>query len=248
MIKFQIISDLHIEIYDNVPSVLSYVKPSADILIIAGDVGRVHKYEQIKEFLQELCKLYKLVIYVLGNHEYYKVKRIRPKSMGEIYKDLLKIKETIPNLYILEKNSIIINDICIIGCTMWSDPKIEIQPYKVPIYNITTDMYRNMHISSVNYIKKMMTFCERKKYKLVVVTHYCPSFSVVRKRQDDMYESLYCTNLEELLNSGKIHTWIHGHTHQNSDTMFGTTRLVSNQKGKPKDNVIDFSLSKVIEI
>jgi predicted phosphodiesterase len=71
MVKFQIMSDLHIETLSNNLCIDNFVRKSADILILAGDIGRVHKYEQLERFLKDLCPRFEIVLYVLGNHEYY---------------------------------------------------------------------------------------------------------------------------------------------------------------------------------
>lgn len=63
MTKFQIVSDLHIE-YKNtdVPDPLSLITPSAEILILAGDIGSFYQYDQLKKFLSKLCPHFKIVI------------------------------------------------------------------------------------------------------------------------------------------------------------------------------------------
>ena len=72
MTNFQIVSDLHIEYKSNdVPDPLTLITPSADILILAGDIGSFYQYDQLKTFLINLCPYFKVVVYVPGNHEYY---------------------------------------------------------------------------------------------------------------------------------------------------------------------------------
>jgi len=69
MPKFQIVSDLHIEYRnDEIPDPLSLITPTADNLILAGDIGSLYKFNQLKGFLQNLCKYFKNVLYVPGNH------------------------------------------------------------------------------------------------------------------------------------------------------------------------------------
>lgn len=41
----------------------------------------------------------------------------------------------------------------------------------------------------------------------------------------------YATELSELLDSGDIQVWVHGHTHFSGDRVIGRTRVVSNQRG-----------------
>ena len=85
MTKIQIVSDIHIEYKKEELNPLDFFTPSAPYLILAGDIGSFYKYDQLKDFLQKTCKLFDHVIYVLGNHEYYKTSYdCKPLSISEI--------------------------------------------------------------------------------------------------------------------------------------------------------------------
>ena len=96
----------------------------------------------------------------------------------------------------------------------------------------------------------MIKYCKENNLQLLVVTHHCPSYDVLSEyKSADKYVSLYVSKLDHLLKSENVHTWVAGHTHKNFDFISkGGTRLVSNQRGKPRDNVYDFSKSFVIEV
>ena len=96
----------------------------------------------------------------------------------------------------------------------------------------------------------MINYCENNCLKLVVVTHYCPTLKVLKNfHKKDKLISLYVTPLDYLLESSKVHTWICGHIHKNFDFITeGGTRVVSNQKGKPRDNITDFYKDFLVEI
>ena len=80
-----------------------------------------------------------------------------------------------------------------------------------------------------------------------MVTHYCPSFRLLTKRRK--FPSMYASNLDYLLSHENVNTWICGHIHRNFDIITeNKTRLVGNQKGKPKDNITDYSMEYVINI
>lgn len=249
--KFQIASDLHIEYKNNeVPDPLTLITPVEDILILAGDIGNLYKIDQITSFLNKLCTHFYIVLYVPGNSEYYKVSEYEPKTMYELLTKLLEIERKIDNLYILNNTSVIFDDICIIGTTLWSKPFVNIPKFIVRIEGITDRLYKNYHYKDLNYIKDMISYCEERKLKLVVVSHYCPTYSVIKNyKKNDKYISLYASNLDYLLDKNKIHTWICGHIHNNFDliTLKGT-HLVGNQFGKPKDNILDYKKDLCIEI
>ena len=98
----------------------------------------------------------------------------------------------------------------------------------------------------------MIAYCKKKNKKLLVVTHYMPTYSIfdtIKKFKKDKYISLYASNLDHFLNKDYVHTWISGHIHINFDIITnGGTHLVGNQLGKPKDNIKDYNMKKVITI
>lgn len=249
MVKFQIMSDIHIENLEDDLKIEDFIQPSTEILILAGDIGRVTKYKQLENFLKKICPFFEIVLYVLGNHEYYRVDNIKPKTMDEIILDLNSIKNNIPNLYILNRNSVIIDNVCITGCTLWSHVNINIPSFIVRIPYINSTKYNYLFQRDLNYIENMISYCQKKSLKLLVVTHHSPTFTVGLKKENDKYKTLYYNNLDNLLCSTKVHTWVCGHTHKNFDIITSRgTRVVSNQKGKLKDKVYGFSLNKIIEV
>ena len=252
MLKIQVVSDLHIEYKSNfVPDPLTFIIPTSDILILAGDIGSFYKCAQLKEFLERLCIYFKIVIYIPGNHEYYYVNGYTKSSMEQLYNNFVKEASSIQNLHILNCSSVQIEDVCILGCTLWSKPQISIPPFIVRIQEMDTITYNNIHNNHLIYIKKMMKYCKRKSIKLLVVTHHCPTFSVItsKKRLNDKYISLYATNLDNLLKKENVHTWIAGHIHINFDLITeGGTHLVGNQLGKNKHIAKNYNKSKIIEI
>lgn len=249
MVKFQIASDLHIE-HRKITDPLQYINPTADNLILAGDIGCLYKYNQLNKFLTTICPLFETVIYVPGNAEYYKNNKCIPTKMKYLFDRLKTIQNNIPNLYILDRNSIRIDNVCIIGCTLWSNPNVKVPSFIVRIQGMNTNVYTKKHLRDLKYIQKMIKYCQRKSVKLLVVTHHCPSYSVITGRKPkDKFISLYATALDHLLNSNSVHTWVAGHIHQNFDKITeGGTRLVSNQLGKPRDQVSTFVKDFVIEV
>jgi predicted phosphohydrolase len=247
MVRLQIVSDLHLETMSITPTANSFIEPAADILIMAGDIGRLSKYEQLYIFLRDVSTMFKAVLYVLGNHEFYKSDDEDLLTYEELLLRAEKLQSEIPNLYILNRQSVVIDDVCIIGCTLWSQAINGVPPFIVRIHGMNTEKYNRLFYRDLSYIEHMIDYCRKRGLKLVVVTHHCPTYNVLKKRGKDKFRSLYASNLDHLLTQDKVHTWICGHNHSNFDyhTPLGS-RLVSNQRGKPKDNVTDFSLSKTI--
>jgi predicted phosphodiesterase len=256
MSKFQIASDLHIEYRnDEVPDPLTYITPSADVLILAGDIGSFYKCDQLHAFLTKLCIHFKIVIYVIGNCEYYRTNNYKQRRMSDLYSNFAQIEKSIPNLYILDKNCIQIDDVCIVGCTMWSNPEIVIPNFIVRIHEMNTENYYHRHLSELSYIMNTIEYCKEKNKKLVVVTHHCPTYTVFNytenksKRLGDKYVSLYANKLDDILKKENVDVWICGHVHINFDFVTeGGTRIVGNQLGKPRDKITDYKKDYVIEV
>lgn len=251
MLNLQIASDLHIEYKNNdIPDPLDYITPNAEILVLAGDIGSLYKINQLEGFLKKVCEYFKTVIYVPGNQEFYISPEIEPVSMNQLTIRLYEIENNIENLYILNQSSLIIDDICITGCTLWSDLKIKIPKFIVRIHGINNTIYEKKFENDVKYIKKMINYSKSNNLKFVAITHYCPTYKVLKdSNKRDKYTSLYTSELDYLLSDDQVNTWICGHIHKNFD--FNTengTRVVGNQLGKPKDNIKDYSKNFIVKI
>ena len=68
--KFQLISDLHLEYYKDVPDINKILIPAAPNLILAGNICYA-KHSNFVPFFEKISKLYKSIYYILGNNEYY---------------------------------------------------------------------------------------------------------------------------------------------------------------------------------
>jgi hypothetical protein len=100
------------------------------VLVLAGDICLVSqlgsypdnsdeflygKNGRIHDFFINCSKEFKHIVYVLGNHEHYRY------NIKDSLKDLKKHLGYIKNLHILEKESVIIDDVTFLGATLWTD-------------------------------------------------------------------------------------------------------------------------------
>jgi predicted phosphodiesterase len=265
MTTFQIASDLHIEeivLDDNEEiDIFSMIKPSADVLILAGDIGSLYKVDQLFNFIRDCSMYFKHVVYVLGNHEFYFLNGMKNKKtfveLLEVVDDL-KLKLESFNVSILQRNSIQIDNLVIAGCTLWSsvlnsygsemmDNRLFNKIVKIweNDSQITQSFFHQMHLKDLDFIVKTTAYCETNKLDLFVVTHHVPSHSLSMTKNENV-RCLYSTNLEYLLQKTNINTWICGHTHNNFDICIISTRIVSNQKGKNHEDQNNFSFSFVL--
>lgn len=104
-------------------------KDNADVLVLSGDiclakdVGQEGDYglmgqnenHKIHTFFQECCERFTNVLYVCGNHEHYHGDFA--KSVGNLRTHL----GYLPNLHIMDKDTVDIGDVTFIGGTLWTD-------------------------------------------------------------------------------------------------------------------------------
>jgi len=159
-LSFQIVSDLHIEYRNNnVPNPLDYIKPVSKILVLAGDIGSIYKFDQLKGFLKKLCVHFEYVLYVPGNHEFYLQHDCEdniPQTFEFLLNKLNSLEKDIDNLYILNRKSIVLNNICISGCTLWTKSEVKIPKFIVRIHGMTTEIYNKKHLRDLKYKNKMI--------------------------------------------------------------------------------------------
>lgn len=126
--KIAIASDLHLEFGDLEIS----NDDNADVLILSGDICVAadldmrdrrqtelgfarYRSERFHDFFERCAANFPHVIYVLGNHEYYHSDFAT--ALGEMRRKLAHLS----NLYVLEREVKVINDVTFIGGTLWTD-------------------------------------------------------------------------------------------------------------------------------
>jgi predicted phosphodiesterase len=103
--KIQVISDLHQEF-----GFMDLSFEGANVVILAGDINLGTKgIEWIKATITKVP-----VIYVLGNHEYYKGSY--PKTLNAITNSA---SDT--NVHVLENEAVTVDDVTFHGATLWTD-------------------------------------------------------------------------------------------------------------------------------
>ena len=253
--KVQVYSDLHIEYEesDHV-DVSNYIekRDGVDIVILAGDIGNLYRYEQLKNFLVDVSKMYTYTFFVPGNHEFYMRKTLPIKSYKALYNDLHKLEKDIPRLIILNNDSYLVdNKYCLIGSTLWSyinDSQI-FPFYRVKIYGFNKYIYNKYNHNNYMYIMNILQLCKQKGWIPIVITHYPPSFKCIQtRRQRDECRYLYANDFDHIITQFQPPVWIAGHTHENFDIKIQNTRIISNQKGKKNECVKEYVKDYTLDI
>jgi Icc-related predicted phosphoesterase len=222
--KIQVISDLHQEF-----GFMDISFENADLVILAGDINLGTKgIEWIKATIKNIP-----VIYVLGNHEYYKGSYPKTlKSIQELAKDT--------NVHVLENKSVVIGNITFHGATLWTDFALlgdsrlngsfcqeKMNDYKMirrdPSYSKlrSIDTYV-IHQASLKWLQASLESASTEKN--IVVTHHAPSIkSIPDDLKDDVLSSAYASNLEPVISKYQPQYWIHEHIHVPKKYQIGDT-------------------------
>ena len=235
--KIQIASDLHIDRNgtwnDSQTFPISIPKNSNEIvLIIAGDLSPdVNDNLSILNFYS---RFYKNVIFILGNHEYDFM------DVDKVYQKYQRKLKKGSNIHILEKTSVIIDDIIFYGCTGWGNSlesnyiKEEIVDFK-NIINFTPDKCFELFNESKKWIAGMFSSpfaleLENKKMKRVLITHFAFCMQSLNFHNSLLNGYFVNEGLESLW--FKPNVYIHGHTHQYTSYIFKEkTRVYCNAFG-----------------
>ena len=213
-----------------------------DVLVHAGDMCTANMLE---DKIKAICDKYPNVVYVTGNHEYY---RANPKYVHGLLENLM-VK--IPNFHWLDKNIVEINDpdtdepIKFAGATMWfkDTPDARLLTRYINDFDYIQDFVPWVYDEN----KKTIDFFTKiEKDVNVIVTHHLPHpKSVMDKFKTDRTNCYFLCDVQQLM--GNVDLWIHGHTHGNLDYEEGGTRVVCNPFGYGHENP-EFDNYKIVEV
>lgn len=264
--KIQLLSDLHNEFLRNGKERPqhhwsgSIPETDADVIVLAGDIDVGNRGAQWA--VSESERLAKPILYVLGNHEFYRY---------EYY----SIKENIDRICdgtdvsFLDTGVFVQDGVRIIGTTLWTDYEVydcvprdlsmlyindSLTDHRVIEINVddvitpfTPRHALDMHRRELNWLKAQLS--QRFDGKTVVVTHHGPH-RVCQHPGFALSEmsGAFHSDLSEIIESNDIAAWAFGHTHANVDQVIEDTRIVSNQAGYPGENVTGFDARFIIEL
>lgn len=242
--KVQLLSDLHLEYLEDVLAegeatagtidFTMIVEPAAPVLLMAGDIATL-ECPLLPHFLQWVSARFENVYWVLGNHEFYNTKRVGMAVVKQ------RLAELCPqNVRILDNETVVLDDVAIIGSTLWSHVPAEcsrkvqttVSDYRYVFGEnervVTVDDTNRLHEESVAFLKN-----ELEKYKgkyTVVVTHHAPSMkgTIHPTYCGSPLNHAFATDLE-LVRWPDV--WCYGHTHYNATIDDMGCKIMSNQFG-----------------
>ena len=232
--KISICSDIHLEFgdldFDNTES--------AQVLILSGDIclardmmqndpmgimGIDNRSYRYHAFFQRCAERFEHVVYITGNHEHYH------HDFAKTIPHLRDVLSYLPNLHVMEKDSLDIGDITFLAGTLWTDMNQEdphtlyaIRNYMNDFRCITNstretnfrDQDGNFHTrvarftpdDTVEEHKAMLEFVNtaiaaRPDRQYVVVGHHSPSKLSTKPQyeNDQMVNGAYSSDLSEFI-------------------------------------------------
>lgn len=239
----KVVSDLHLEFYKNINEFnrkVFHKFGNGKYLILPGDICTAHnsngKINQLFIDFLDLAKTkFQEVIFCAGNHEFYKSDTNYEKTI-EYLEDISKLTNTI----FLNRNSVVLDGVEYIGCTLWSDirnvdfNKIRINDFYHKNVFKKQDDYISKHLEDVEWLKSLDLSSSHPK---IIITHHLPSSKLCHPRfKFSEYERYFYTPeiAEEILeNAVNVKYWLCGHTHENVSCIIKNTHVMANPVGYP---------------
>lgn len=256
--KIRVLSDLHLEFSTHRVEPLD--TDSETILVLAGDVAPVKYTDIYVPFLDDVCSRFKYVIWLFGNHEYYRSYIDKGLEIAKTHCNVLHHN----NLFIAEKDGIVIGNVHFVCATLWTDLNKKDPLTMVKAYQAMND-YRMIKSHAVKsrkiqprefiakhheHVEFIRDECSDSTLDRVVVTHHAPSAMSTHPRyRGDSLNGAYFSQLDDLVEQSNAKLWIHGHTHNAFDYMIGDTRVVCNPRGyQPTEGPTGFDPYFLVEI
>jgi Icc-related predicted phosphoesterase len=232
-------SDLHN--HESWPYVPPAVAPDCDVIIIAGDAGEEMSRKSIPWVAETFKPFGKPVLYVPGNHDFYKAHLTHEVSKAQIVAQHYGVH------LLATGQSLVIGGTRFVGATLWTDfdlggyghfAEMEAMRWMNDYRYIRAENYRkalpkdtaSQHVAQRYRIEQ--TLAEPFNGPTVVVTHHAPlERSLQNGRVENELDSAYASDLSGLIEKYAPELWIHGHIHRNRDYIHDRTRILCNPRG-----------------
>lgn len=257
VVKVRYMSDLHREFVKYKPHFVESV--GEDLVVLAGDIGTgLGGIEWASRAFAG-----RSVIYVLGNHEYY-------RNDWKTLVDSARRHAAGSNVHVLENQAVTIHGLRILGCSLWTDFALlggglmGLADAMRECQTVMTDYHliRNgpgLRLSPGDTLTRhdesrawLAAEIAAAREKVLVVTHHSPT---PNNRHPgfplDRVTTAFNSDLHALMDGRRIHAWICGHTHYSVIVQAGhdehPVTVYSNQCGYPGEGV-PFSWDSCLEI
>lgn len=243
--RLLVISDVHLELG---PFAFPDPMPDFDVAVFAGDMHRpiISALNWMADQRQAGPLRDRDIVYIAGNHEFYKTEMKSALAAGIELADKVGI-------YLLHRRTVAIGPVRFIGCTLWTDYRLrgepkasmvhagqELNDHRLIRYREEGGRYgRFTPLHALAEHRLDLAFMRSELAKphdgsTVVVTHHAPHpQSVQATHQGSALSPAFVSDLSALIEEYQPELWIHGHDHGSHDYMVGRTRVMANQAGYP---------------
>ena len=265
LMRFTLISDLHVDINPWDWSLLQHCDPTAPI-VVAGDIS--NDVMEASRWIADLRERFSKVVWVAGNHDFYNLgfhkTRLRnrefdakwpyPRTVEEIYDHYSRWGEA-HDIVFLHRSSVVIDGVEFLGATGWHNfdghPGM---PFEVQVEAWQDSINDSRYIrwskdpgmdwrpvltaalDDADYIRWAVSANTLPK---VVVTHYIPHRNFVNTTSNITWNKLNGSYLNSELEScvdPSVKVWCFGHTHFRFDNDQLGVRYINNARGYPREN------------
>jgi len=259
--SFDLISDLHVETWDNFDWTGQATSPYC---VIAGDVSQDRR--RLVETLKHLGNCYQGVFFIDGNDEH----RNYLEHLGQSYYELSKYVDKFKNVVFMQDNVVIVNGVAFVACNGWYsfslNPKIDFNQtvsWFNARYGVSASVagtIASMALTDAAYLRNSIRKLQMHQdvKAIVIVTHTVPApWLIEHDLELENHYRFNTTGNEHLQialdedSENKIKAWCFGHYHRGIDRQFENVRYVNNCRGRgntpwsqsvyyPKRITIDF--------
>jgi predicted phosphohydrolase len=266
MVRIQYLSDVHLEHHKPdrfIPETWITPDPTADLLVLAGDIGWPEK-PNYEKFIAWCSERWPAVVVVAGNHEFYgEYADTAKKSRYEKLELIRHIVGKYPNVRFLQQEAYQLKTgVWVLGCTLWSDIPSDMWKYAVDALNdfrmiratdagegMTIAEYNALHLSDRRWLDEQLSMIRLRGEKAIVVTHHMPSFNLIHRKFEGLpMNCCFGTDLETMIQVHQPLAWICGHSHAANKMTIGSTQLALNPNGYPGERVETRTRIAVLEL
>lgn len=224
--RLQLLSDLHFEFHrDGGRSFVESLDPTGvEVLVLAGDIA---VGAGIGGALRLFCEHYAkaTVLYVHGNHEFYKTDR------ADVLASTRQAERDHANLVWLDNSSVELMGRRFLGSPLWFSRGSHNPRLKRAMSDFTEIRDFESWVYTENERAVAMLQAELGEND-VVVTHHLPSLRSVSARfRGHPLTPFFVCDLEALIGERQPRLWFHGHTHDSVRYAIGRTTVLCNPFG-----------------
>jgi hypothetical protein len=243
-------SDIHLDLIksNNHCALQISLTPLAKYLFLAGNICNLN-HAMFFKFFDYCTTHWEKIFFTPGNQDFYSSK----KNYGLLdFEYEMKIKERYKNVFYLNRGSVSLdNDIDVYGSVFWTFPLPEVSNWSLRDFsniqqfhetkkmNLPIDLKFVRDLSDKDFVH-IQSYLEKKKKKVIVMTHFPPSQDGTNNPSTNQFNELknyyaWDNTTLDMVNLNDVIAWISGHTHWSYDIKRVNTRLISNQAGYTRE-------------